>query len=81
MALKQIRIDESERHNGIPITALREISILKSLKHQNIVNVLDVAADAHLLEEIFMVMEYCEQVCLPYSVCWQAFAPGITASG
>jgi len=30
VALKQVRIFDSDRGNGIPITALREISILKS---------------------------------------------------
>jgi cyclin-dependent kinase 10 len=43
VALKQIRILPQERQNGIPITAIREIAILQSLKHVNIVNVLDVA--------------------------------------
>jgi cyclin-dependent kinase 10 len=41
--LKQIRILPHERQNGIPITAIREIAILQSLRHINIVNVLDVA--------------------------------------
>ena len=67
VALKQIRMSIEERQNGIPITALREISILRSLKHPNIVNVLDVAVDSKVLGEIYMVMEYAEQVgdCLP----------------
>jgi cyclin-dependent kinase 10 len=43
VALKQIRILPQERQNGIPITAIREIAILQSLRHVNIVNVLDVA--------------------------------------
>lgn len=57
-----------ERQNGVPITALREISILRSLKHANIVNVLDVAVDDKALEDIYMVMEYAEQVGDPMSV-------------
>ena len=60
VALKQIRIPHEERQNGIPITALREISILRSLKHPNIINVLDVAVGD--MDEIYMVMEYAEQV-------------------
>ena len=63
VALKLVRILPAERHNGIPITALREISILRSLRHPNIVNVLDVAVGERTLDELYMVMEYCEQVC------------------
>ncbi|MCJ1388011.1 hypothetical protein MMC18_000855 [Xylographa bjoerkii] len=61
IALKQIRMSSEERQNGIPITALREIAILRSLKHVNIVNVLDVAVGSKDLDEIYMVMEYAEQ--------------------
>jgi cyclin-dependent kinase 10 len=62
VALKQIRLSIEDRQNGIPITALREISILRSVKHENIVNVLDVAVGNEALDEIYMVMEYAEQV-------------------
>lgn len=51
-----------EQQNGIPITALREISILRSLKHRNIINVLDVAVGKRAMDEVYMVMEYAEQV-------------------
>ena len=52
-----------ERQNGIPITALREISILRSLDHANVVDVLDVAVGGEDGEgEVYMVMEYAEQV-------------------
>ena len=64
-ALKQIRIPPQERQNGVPITALREISILRSLKHNNVINVLDVAVGDQAMDEIYMVMEYAEQVCGP----------------
>ena len=62
MALKQVRIPVEERQNGVPITALREISILRSLKHKNIVNVMDVAVGDQAMDDIYMVMEYAEQV-------------------
>ncbi|KKY20271.1 putative cyclin-dependent kinase g-1 [Diplodia seriata] len=61
VALKQVRILENERNNGIPLTALREISILRTLRHQNVINVLEVAVDDTVLEDVYMVMEYCEQ--------------------
>ena len=59
--MKQVRIPPEDRQNGVPITALREISILRMLKHDNIVNVLDVAVGSPM-DEVYMVMEYCEQV-------------------
>lgn len=62
VALKQVRISPEDRQNGIPITALREISILRSLKHNNIINVSDVAVGETEMDEIYMVMEYAEQV-------------------
>jgi cyclin-dependent kinase 10 len=62
VALKQVRISAEERQNGVPVTALREISILRSLKHQNIIDVIDVAVQPTAMDEIYMVMEYAEQV-------------------
>jgi cyclin-dependent kinase 10 len=43
VALKTVRIDTSEKRDGTPITAIREISLLRSLRHSNIVNVIEVA--------------------------------------
>lgn len=65
VALKQVRISAEERQNGVPITALREISILRSLKHKNVIDVIDVAVGAHAMDEVYMVMEYAEQVGIP----------------
>ena len=62
VALKQVRIPTDERQNGVPITALREISILRSLRHNNIVNVIDVAVGEKSMSEVYMVMDYAEQV-------------------
>jgi cyclin-dependent kinase 10 len=62
VALKQACISAEEQQIGIPITALREICILRSLKHPNIINVLDVAVGEHAMDEVYMVMEYAEQV-------------------
>ena len=65
VALKQVRIPAEERQNGVPITALREIFILRSLKHDNIINVIDVAVGEFAMDEVYMVMEYAEQVGIP----------------
>ncbi|KAL8707224.1 MAG: hypothetical protein Q9220_007718 [cf. Caloplaca sp. 1 TL-2023] len=65
VALKQLRIPPEDRQNGVPITALREMSILRSLKHDNIVNVIEVAVGESSMDEVYMVMEYCEQVSDP----------------
>ncbi|KAJ3331440.1 Cdc2- kinase [Blyttiomyces sp. JEL0837] len=40
VALKKIRMEQEQE--GMPLSSLREIAILKSLRHQNIVKVLDV---------------------------------------
>ena len=68
VALKRIRMELEQE--GMPISSLREIAILKRLNHVNIVRVLDVVV-GNGLEHIFMgksratlihlkVMEYCE---------------------
>ena len=41
MAVKKIRVDDDE-DEGIPATTLREISVIKHLKHPNIVSLNDV---------------------------------------
>uniref|UniRef100_A0A0A1WGN3 cyclin-dependent kinase n=1 Tax=Zeugodacus cucurbitae TaxID=28588 RepID=A0A0A1WGN3_ZEUCU len=58
VALKKVRMDQER--DGLPISGLREIMILKACKHENIVNLLDVVVGKSL-ESIFLVMEYCEQ--------------------
>ncbi|KAF3915043.1 hypothetical protein ABW21_db0202819 [Orbilia brochopaga] len=60
VALKQVRIFDEDRSNGIPITAVREIFLLRDLKHRNVVRVLDIAVGDDL-HDIYMVMEYAEQ--------------------
>lgn len=45
---------------GFPVSGLREIQILMSCNHENIVRLKEVAV-GRSLESIFLVMEYCEQ--------------------
>lgn len=43
VALKKVRLDNEKE--GFPITAVREIKILKQLNHQNIVKLLDIVSE------------------------------------
>jgi cyclin-dependent kinase len=53
VALKRIRLDNEEE--GVPCTAIREISLLKELKHPNIVTLHDVI---HNEKKLTLVFEY-----------------------
>ncbi|KAK8035370.1 hypothetical protein PG993_010365 [Apiospora rasikravindrae] len=53
VALKKIRM-EGER-DGFPVTAVREIKLLQSLKHENIVNLMEVMVEDN---SCYMVFEY-----------------------
>ncbi|EKF29495.1 cell division protein kinase 2, putative [Trypanosoma cruzi marinkellei] len=55
VALKRIRLDTEEE--GVPCTAIREISLLKELRHPNIVKLLDVC---HSESRLTLVFEYME---------------------
>ncbi|KAJ1770109.1 kinase subunit of RNA polymerase II carboxy-terminal domain kinase I [Coemansia sp. RSA 1813] len=54
VALKRMRVDMDRE--GFPITAMREIRLLKQLKHSNITQVLDVLPDGR--NAVYVVMEY-----------------------
>lgn len=56
VALKKIRLDLDTE--GVPSTAIREISLLKELKHPNIVRLLDVV---HRTQTLYLVFEYLSQ--------------------
>ncbi|XP_059477557.1 cyclin-dependent kinase 10 [Neocloeon triangulifer] len=58
VALKKVRMENEK--DGIPISGLREISVLKHCKHENIVELKEVLV-GRSLESIFLSMEYCEQ--------------------
>eukprot|EP01064_Diplonema_japonicum_P030207 TRINITY_DN5070_c0_g1_i1.p1 TRINITY_DN5070_c0_g1~~TRINITY_DN5070_c0_g1_i1.p1 ORF type:complete len:298 (+),score=62.58 TRINITY_DN5070_c0_g1_i1:39-932(+) len=55
VALKKIRFDGEDE--GVPCTAIREISLLKELKHPNIVKLLDVIYTLHKLTLVFEHLE------------------------
>jgi len=56
VALKKIRLEAEDE--GIPSTAIREISLLKELKHPAIVDLLDVV---HQDAKLYLVFEYLDQ--------------------
>ena len=53
VALKKIRLEAEDE--GIPSTAIREISLLKELQHPNIVRLFDVV---HTERKLTLVFEY-----------------------
>ncbi|KAL1932575.1 hypothetical protein VTP01DRAFT_8253 [Rhizomucor pusillus] len=55
VALKEIHLDAEE---GAPSTAIREISLMKELKHPNIVKLLDVI---HTESKLVLIFEYMDQ--------------------
>ncbi|CAH8458653.1 unnamed protein product [Schistosoma turkestanicum] len=58
VALKKVRMENVR--DGIPISSLREITLLLSIKHPNVVHLREVVV-GRSLDSIFLVMEYCEQ--------------------
>eukprot|EP01010_Urceolus_cornutus_P005570 NODE_983_length_1191_cov_343.863398_g747_i0.p1 GENE.NODE_983_length_1191_cov_343.863398_g747_i0~~NODE_983_length_1191_cov_343.863398_g747_i0.p1 ORF type:complete len:299 (-),score=46.20 NODE_983_length_1191_cov_343.863398_g747_i0:229-1125(-) len=56
VALKKIRLEGEDE--GIPGTAVREISLLQELQHRNIVSLLDVVSKAN---KLYLVFEYLDQ--------------------
>lgn len=53
VALKKIRLESEEE--GVPSTAIREISVLKELQHENVVSLLDVV---HNDAKLYLVFEF-----------------------
>lgn len=61
VALKRINTEQEE--NGFPITAIREVKILKALNHSNVVNLLEIVTSkekGEIPKNVFMVFEYLE---------------------
>ena len=55
VALKKIRLDSPEE--GIPSTAIREIALLRILKHPNIVSLVNVVQTEGLLTLVFEYLD------------------------
>lgn len=56
IALKKIRLEHEDE--GVPSTAIREISLLKELQHENIVGLSDVI---HWKNQLYLVFEFIDQ--------------------
>lgn len=56
VALKQMRLEQEEE--GIPVTALREIALMKNLQHINIVQLLEVISSKNSLTMVSEYLEY-----------------------
>lgn len=56
VALKKTRLDSEDE--GVPSTAIREISLLRELEHPNIVNLKDVL---HSQQKLYLVFEFLDQ--------------------
>eukprot|EP00299_Pterocystis_sp_00344_P012501 c6008_g1_i2.p1 GENE.c6008_g1_i2~~c6008_g1_i2.p1 ORF type:complete len:381 (+),score=75.10 c6008_g1_i2:480-1622(+) len=57
VALKQLKMEQEK--DGFPVTALREVTTLLNLRHENVVQVKEVVVGSSL-DKIYMVMEYME---------------------
>jgi len=75
LALKKIRLEHEDE--GVPSTAIREISILKELQHPNIVNLLDVV---NLPNKLYLVFEYLDQDLKKYMDSITIFEPILVKS-
>lgn len=53
VALKKIRLEQEDE--GVPSTAIREISLLKEMKDENIVRLLDIV---HSENKLYLVFEF-----------------------
>ena len=55
VAMKKMRIENKDE--GIPITALREMCILKHLRHDNVVKLYEIIQD---VDKIVLIFEYAD---------------------
>jgi len=59
VAMKKIRLEQDD--DGVPSTALREISLLKELQHPNVVRLLDVEHSSTPTQKLFLVFDWLDQ--------------------
>ncbi|UPK93109.1 hypothetical protein LCI18_004044 [Fusarium solani-melongenae] len=62
VALKRLKLDPADR-NGLPVTGLREIQILKDCQHRNIVSMVEVVVGDDVSRpdnSLFLVLEFVE---------------------
>ncbi|KAF2070910.1 hypothetical protein CYY_007776 [Polysphondylium violaceum] len=57
VAIKKIKMEQEK--DGMPLTSLREIQLLKEMKHPNVVSLLEVVVGSSL-DSIYLVFEYIE---------------------
>ena len=55
VAIKKIKLNVVEE--GVPISSLREISLMKELNHVNVIKLMEVV---HLDNNIILVFDYCD---------------------
>jgi len=55
VALKKIRLEKED--DGVPSTAIREISLLKGLRHPNVVELKEII---YSQDQLYLVFEYLE---------------------
>ena len=48
-----------DNERGFPITSIREINLLRTLDHENIIKLKEIVTGENL-DKIYLVMEYCE---------------------
>ena len=57
VALKQIKFETASLNEGFPMTALREVGLLLSMRHPNIIRTREVVIGRDL-DKVYMVMDY-----------------------
>jgi serine/threonine protein kinase len=75
IALKKIRLEHEDE--GVPSTAIREISILKELKHPNVVSLLDIV---NYQNKLYLVFEFLDQDLKKYMDSVQTMDPKLVQS-
>jgi len=75
LALKKIRLEHEDE--GVPSTAIREISILRELNHTNIVSLLDVV---NVDNKLYLVFEFLDQDLKKYMDSVNSMEPDLVKS-